>query len=292
MAMIKIIIWIQYPDHTYLVVLFESFNVNGVTAALYTLSLINMEDSQIFGIYWGCDRNSKPTFLLYLSTFALFVHFRTHTFSCLDIITLFKPDKSNSICTVFHNMHFICTVQMMITRGKPSTPITSEASMSSLSQNNLHIYTATVQSWSDLSAELKCVVLHLFLVIFLKLFILGHSEMVLPVTNLPCRTTENQSGISAKSRDFVSYHAHLVFYQITFSHERRNLEIHNMECWIVGHVVLFHVVKLHSIHDLILLLGRRRQTKKGAEFVYFPSSVLQAQRSDIIIVLQPAGGEP
>ena len=48
-----------------------------------------------------------------------------------------------------------------------------------------------------------------------------------------------------------------------------------MQGRVVDHVVLFHGIKLHSTCNLFLLLDWRWQTKKGAEFIYFPSSILE-----------------
>ena len=72
---------------------------------------------------------------------------------------------------------------------------------------------------------------------------------------------------------------------VTFSHERRNFEIHDRIRRVVGHVVLFHIIKLHSSCNSFLLCDWTRQAKKAAEFLYFPSSVLKKnpERSDIII---------
>ena len=102
-----------------------------------------------------------------------------------------------------------------------------------VSHGSISTYTQPVQSSSNFSAELKCGVLHLFLVVFIKLLILGHRQMVPPVTNFPCRaTTENHSGNLAKSRDLNVFvliiHIYLCIHQDTFSHERRNFEIHKL----------------------------------------------------------------
>lgn len=63
--------------------------------------------------------------------------------------------------------------------------------------------------------------------------------------------------------------------QLTFPHEVRNLEVHNGDCGVVDHVVLFHVVKLGISYDLPLLLEGGGQSQEVAEFVHFVVSVLQ-----------------
>lgn len=76
-----------------------------------------------------------------------------------------------------------------------------------------------------------------------------------------------------------------IIFGFTFSHEGRNFEIHNWDCRVVGHAVLFHIIKLHSTCNLFLLFSWRRQTQKVAEFVYFPCCILKTQWSGIIIAL-------
>lgn len=46
----------------------------------------------------------------------------------------------------------------------------------------------------------------------------------------------------------------------TFSHEWRDLEIHDWDGGVVGHAVLLHSIKLHSSSHPLLLLCWRRQT--------------------------------
>lgn len=77
----------------------------------------------------------------------------------------------------------------------------------------------------------------------------------------------------------------------TFPYEGRNSEIHPLKCWMVNHFVLFHIIKLHSACKSINLLCWSIQTKKAAEFVYFPSSILETQRSDTVTTLLPARAE-
>lgn len=67
----------------------------------------------------------------------------------------------------------------------------------------LLLITGFILSWDssgflnlNVYGKFQCGTLHLVLVVFLKLFILGHSEMVLPVTNLPCRSITISSILS------------------------------------------------------------------------------------------------
>lgn len=55
--------------------------------------------------------------------------------------------------------------------------------------------------------KFQCGTFHLVLVIFLKLFILGHGEMVLPVTNLPCRSITIISSLNfyLKTKTWLSF---------------------------------------------------------------------------------------
>lgn len=76
---------------------------------------------------------------------------------------------------------------------------------------------------------------------------------------------KNMNQKSARQEDFHS----------TFSHERRHLLIHKRDCGIVGHLVLFHIVKLHSCYNTLPLLGWWRQAEERAELVYLSSRVLQ-----------------
>lgn len=93
--------------------------------------------------------------------------------------------------------------------------------------------------------------------------------MVLPVSNLPCRAKENQSVLLFCLAKVCCHD------QVTFPHEVRNFEVHNGDCGVVDHVVLFHVVKLCIRYDLPLLLDGGGQSQKVAEFVHFAVSVLR-----------------
>lgn len=75
--------------------------------------------------------------------------------------------------------------------------------------------------------KFQCRTLHLVLVVFLKLFILGHSEMVLPVTNLPCRSIIVSSILSILLPE-DKYFTLITDFRVdgTFSDEGRNVEIH------------------------------------------------------------------
>lgn len=68
----------------------------------------------------------------------------------------------------------------------------------------------------------------------------------------------------------------------TFSDERRNVEIHQSVSWQVDIVICFHFIKLHQVDDSFHLLWRRRQTKKGGEFLYFSSIVLWKHSSQTL----------
>lgn len=135
----------------------------------------------------------------------------------------------------------------------------------------------TVKLYSNFSAELKSGVLHLLLVVFIKLFILGDGEMVLPVTNSAWRTTDHPV-IGSWSSDDVSCHRNEIITfknQVTFSQERRNFKLHHRDFGIVDHFIAFHVIKVHTICNFFLLLNWGRQANKAAEFVYFSSSILK-----------------
>lgn len=75
--------------------------------------------------------------------------------------------------------------------------------------------------------KVQCGTLHLVLVVFLKLFILGHSEIVLAVTNLPCRSIIVISILSILLPEDKCFTLIINFrLDGTFSDEGRNIEIH------------------------------------------------------------------
>ena len=98
--------------------------------------------------------------------------------------------------------------------------------------------------------------------------------MVLPVTNLPCRSINNiqRTQLSFKDKDLplIPDFRH----NGTFSDEGRKVEIHPSESWQVDFVICFHFIKLHQVEDFFYLLRRRRQTKKAGKFLYFSTSIL------------------
>lgn len=102
------------------------------------------------------------------------------------------------------------------------------------------------------------------------------------------RQTFNYLNVEGK---FLSFPHQIIVHQ-TFSHEGRNLEIHHWECRIVGHLILFHVIKLYSALHFFLLLSWRSQTQKGAEFIDFPSGILKEHDQIPFSALCPSRWEP
>jgi len=65
---------------------------------------------------------------------------------------------------------------------------------------------------------------------------------------------------------------------LTFPHEGWDLEVHERDCDMVGHVVLFHGIKLNPFCYFLPFFNWGGQTQEGAQTFHLTSSVLDKMR--------------
>ena len=103
--------------------------------------------------------------------------------------------------------------------------------------------------------------------------------MVLPISNLSWKFWETSlwkgTKLTTASLSMLQSFSLSPTCIPTFSHERRDLEVHDSVSGVVSHVVLLHVVKLYSFSHVVLLLCWRRNPQEGAQTVQLSTSVLQ-----------------